>query len=521
MSQAASNLEIRGNLSDHPFAELLVEAAETQLNGSFRLSYETQKIIVYLQNGEVVFAVSNARKHRLFEQLLQAGKINKSHLAEFPNFINDLEFSQSLIEKKILSKQQVDDFFSRQTEDILKTIFEWQTGDWIFSPLARIRENIAVPINARKISMDGARRCPADYIAQRFRSLEENFEAFSSFPPLDLLPQEGFIYSRFENQTLNIQELQALSGLPDAEVLKSLYVLWLGGFIRRKRWNSAFTESQIMAIRSAKLALKKEEAPAEEKPEIKPQVEQNTENIIETPNIQNETEEPVAALSVEDYLNRIESAENHYETFDVEFDAPIWVIKTAYFSLAKSFHPDRYHQEADSALQQRIQQAFTEIAKAYETLKNPETRQVYDFKLRKFIEAGVSAKKETAVRNLSNEERAKEEFEQGFSLLMNENYEQALPYLTRAVQLEPRNARYHAYYGKVLSADEKQRFKADAEFQTAVRMEPDNVTFRLLLAEFYVQYNLLKRAEGELQRLLAIAPNNKEAQILLDTLKKK
>ena len=517
MSSATNNLEIHGNLLDHPFTELLVEAAEIQLSGSFRLAHEAQKIIVYLRKGEVVFAVSNARKHRLFEQLLQTEKITKNHLAEFSNFMNDLEFSQSLIEKGVLSKEEIDNIFSQQIEDILKTIFEWKTGEWIFSPLARIRENIAFVIDTRKILMDAARTHSADYVAQRFRSFEESFEAFSDVPPLNLLPQEGFIYSRFENQTLRIHDLQVLSGLPDTEVLKSLYVLWLGGFIKRKRWNAAFSESQIMAIKSARLTLKKEETPAEEKQEIKPRIEP----ITEAPKIEIEPEKVETVLSVEDYLNRVESAENHYEILDIAFDAPIAEIKSTYFALAKNFHPDKYHQEADSALQQRIQHAFTEIAKAYETLKSAETRQVYDFKLRKYIETGTSAKKEAEVRNLSNDDRAKEEFEQGFSLLMKENFEEALPYLTRAVQLAPRNARYHAYYGKGLSADEKQRFKADAEFQTAVRMEPNNETFRLLLAEFYVQYNLLKRAEGELQRLLAIAPNNKEANILLDTLKKK
>jgi hypothetical protein len=39
-----------------------------------------------------------------------------------------------------------------------------------------------------------------------------------------------------------------------------------------------------------------------------------------------------------------------------------------------------------------------------------------------------------------------------------------------------------------------------------------------MLAEFFVQHNLPKRAEGELNRLLAIFPDNKEARVLLDSL---
>ena len=56
--------------------------------------------------------------------------------------------------------------------------------------------------------------------------------------------------------------------------------------------------------------------------------------------------------------------------------------------------------------------------------------------------------------------------------------------------------------------------------QTALKLDPSNPTFRILLAEFFIQHNLLKRAEGELKRLLAVFPSNREAQDLLASLKK-
>jgi predicted Zn-dependent protease len=57
--------------------------------------------------------------------------------------------------------------------------------------------------------------------------------------------------------------------------------------------------------------------------------------------------------------------------------------------------------------------------------------------------------------------------------------------------------------------------------QTALRLDPDNPTFRLMLAEFFIKHNLVKRAEGELTRLLAKFPSNREAQNLLQSLKAK
>ncbi len=60
---------------------------------------------------------------------------------------------------------------------------------------------------------------------------------------------------------------------------------------------------------------------------------------------------------------------------------------------------------------------------------------------------------------------------------MEENYEDALPFLARAVQLATDNARYHAFYGKALSSDKTQRYKADAEMQTAIRLDAENDIF--------------------------------------------
>ena len=118
-------------------------------------------------------------------------------------------------------------------------------------------------------------------------------------------------------------------------------------------------------------------------------------------------------------------------------------------------------------------------------------------------------------------EQATQNFDRGFSILMDKDPESALPFLARAAHFAPRNARYRSYYGKALAFDDKQRHKAEGEMQAAVKLDPDNPTYRIMLAEFFIQVNLLKRAEGELNRLLAVFPSNREARNLLDSIKAK
>ncbi len=515
-----NNLEINGNLTAHPLAELLIEILQSRLDGSLRLSHHNSKTIVYVRGGEVVFAVSNQRQHRIFELLLAAQAVSRQQLVEIPEFTNDFALVKALRENEILSETETKAVFIRQVEGILRDVISWKDGVWTFSPLARIKDDINYKVDIYSLLVEYARTLSKDAVVRRFKSFKETF-AKKPFVPaqINLLPQEAFLLSRFDNSYLKIEDIKNLSHWTDSETLQKLYALWLAGFLYRENWNTAFKEHQLSAITSAKFELRKHvPAPVPVKPVSpapKPVVEVSKKEALKVP-------APVKAeLTLERYLAQVEAAETHYELLNISHKATPSEIKQAYFGLAKRFHPDLFHKQTDAKTQSRIQHAFSEIAHAYEILREEESRKTYDFRLRKLLQE---------LEKLSPEERSKpkveqktlteasEIFEHGFNLLMEEDYEQALPYILRAVHLAPDAARYHAYYGKLLSVDKNQRFKAEAEIQAAIKLEPENPTFRIMLAEFFIQYNLLKRAEGELNRLLAAFPGHKEARALLDSL---
>jgi len=159
------------------------------------------------------------------------------------------------------------------------------------------------------------------------------------------------------------------------------------------------------------------------------------------------------------------------------------------------------------------------LTHAHETLKTTESREVYDFKIRKELAEREKLKSAGSYDELSLQLRqAAESYERGFSLLMENEPEASLPFFARAVHFAPKNPKYHAYYGKALASDAKHRHKAESEMQAAVRLDGNNPTYRIMLAEFFIQMKLLKRAEGELNRLLSIFPSNREAKVLLDSL---
>lgn len=513
-----NNLDIKGNLHKNPLAELVRETADAGLSGSFRVAHENQKAIVYFSSGRVVFAASNARRHRLFELLLRTGKISQKQLAEIPNFTGDIELGKNLEAKGLASKAEVAALFSEQIGEILKSAFLWTSGEWIFSPLTRLRETIEFDVDLAKLLCEYARNLAVAAIIQRFKDSPGSFGAKPSVSQkTDLLPREAFVLSRFEKTFLQVPEIKTISGLQENETLKILYTLWLGGFLFRQNWAAAFSERRISEILSAKISLKKDDSAAPKKPEAAP--------VQKTPAPSSSERDAKPDLpkgiSPDEYLERTENAANFYEILNVAPDDDVSAIKQSYFALARQFHPDKFHQEKDSEFLKRIRDAFAQTAQAYETLKDADTRKVYDYKLGKNLVGQKPKEKSAASAPADSAEAAKQSFEQGFRLLTEGEYEEALPLLARAVQLAPGVARFHAYYGKALSFDESRRHKAEAELQAAIKLEPQNAVFRLVSAEFYIQFGLFRRAEGELQRLLATSPQHREARALLDSLPKK
>lgn len=512
MTPPQTNLEVKGNLLDHPLAELLAEIFQSDLSGALRASHAEHKTIIYFESGRVIYAASNARQHRLFHHLLRDGEISAPQLAAIPNFANDVELQTALLKRGTFKEIKIKELLARQVTEILAEAFAWHDGSWTFSPLVRLKEGIRVPVQLADPLFEYGRKLPVEKQVRRFKSLHERFERRAELPlHVNLEPHEAFVFSRFDPGSHSIEEIKNLSGLSEAQTLRALYVLWLGGFLARERWNSAFSRDALKAMSSARLELKKSasapKAASGRRPYEKP-----------------EEKAKAPQVTLEDYLKRVEEAESYYHILGIANTAETSVIKNAYLQLAKHFHPDLFYRRVEDALHRRIQSAFTGLAQAYETLRNPESREVYDYKLQREI-ASASKRAKTGSGAKSPTEmiadQAAENFEHGFELLKENEYEDAAPFLARAVHLAGGNARYRAYFGKALSSKKETYRQAEAEFQAALRIEPDNAEYRLMLAELFVRIGLVKRAESELNRILEKSPDHREARSLLDSLHNK
>ncbi|MCA1567778.1 MAG: DnaJ domain-containing protein [Acidobacteria bacterium] len=509
---------MNGHLRERPLAELIREINAAKLSGALRLARERVQAVVYAEAGEIVFARSNLRVHRLAVCLHRWGVLAEDKLsAHVTEYMSDAEASASLVAAGALTKDALSKLHARQTADVLRPFLLWTEGEWSFDPRARLVEDMRCKLEVRQLLLEAARGLPAEYVAARLDADTEIISPVAEHPAqIQLQPLEGFVLSRVESP-LALGELLAISGLPETQARQSIYALALGGLLARAAWPVAFSAVPPSPSRAAEAT-----AAAATTTTGDPRAVVAEKDETETA----KADAPPDPRAEVDVLFALVHDADHYSVLGVERAAESSQIKRAYYALAKRFHPDRFQRDADAALRSRIEAAFVKITQAYETLSDARSRSAYDLKLGTQIGSSESSGRATppagasANPNLSREQRAAESFTQGFAALKQGNLSAAVTLLGEAARLAPQQPRYHAFYGSALARDVRTRHQAEAALQTAIKLDGNDPAYHVMLAELLRALGQMLRAERELERALALDPNHDAARRQLNQLRK-
>ena len=502
---------MNGDISEQPLAEIIREISSKSLSGRLRLERDRVQVVAYFETGRFAYAASNLRTLRLREYLKKGELISDEDLAPFNERVPDVELLKQLSAKNLLTAAVAEQVQTKQVADVLRLALLWTDGTWEFDVKSRLDEQIKLEIDVDTLLLEAARRLPATLIASRFTDGAEVITPLSEQIINDnLLPAEGFLLSRLERPT-PLSELLAISGLGEEETLRLVYSLALTALVQREHWKPALVQQ-----RGAAKPLPAEPAPP---PPAPADPEQSHE---------------IDLTEVETFLNRVKSAQTHYQVLAVNDDVAADELKTVYYRLARRYHPDRFRRQ-EASLLSRIESAFARITQAYETLRNDNLRASYNSKLaaRKKVERiAESAPKAAAPASqaepvadrvaepvMSSAERAEIQFKEGFAALELGQRKVALGLFASAASAVPKEPRYRAFYGQMLAGNENTRRAAETELSAAIKLDPNNAEYRVMLAELYRDLGLKLRAKGEAERAVAADPNNRKARELLQALK--
>jgi len=330
---------MEGQLAENPLAELIREIMSAELSGALRLSRERAKIVSYFKAGQLIFAMSNLRAHRLREVLKRNG-LTDAQLKDIRATASDEETAAALQTAGILTEESLQKIRGNQVSDVMRAALLWTDGRWEFDSRVRIVDDARVRVDVDRLLLECARHLPLPFIKSRFKTATGVFSLGLSSKGINLSQTEEFILSRANIADGAIQ-LGDLTGktLPEEDALRAVYALSLSGLLQRGDWPVALSAKTFIKSKSSK-------GDSEVAPGL--------------------PEKPAKARSkkigdVDSLLARMSTAKDHYEVLDVERAATADEIKEAYHSLARQYHPDRFHQSAP-ALRNRIESAFARIA---------------------------------------------------------------------------------------------------------------------------------------------------------------
>ncbi len=488
-----SDRQTEGQLSERPLAELIREIIDADLSGAIRLSNGPARVVIYFEKGNLLFATSNVRAHRLRE-VCKRNAICAAQVDELSAALSDEDFAAALLENGTITAEILERMRSAQVADVLRLALLWTAGEWSFDRRVRVAGELRATIEINRLLLESARQLPLQFIRSRVGVGSVNYSP-GEVEDAALSPTEANTLARIRDakDDASFADL-ATKNLREQDLVRAVYALCVGGILRADDQQTVLTDAS-----KVRRAAKEVKPPAPAVPTKSPEAE------------------------VELLFTRLSSANSHYDVLAVGTLAELPEIKRAYHELARRFHPDRFHQ---SELRANLESAFARIGRAYETLSDEKLRRDYDKSLAAKDQrkaAAEPAKKETpgaqaGATKQPDASRAETSFKLGNEALERGQHEDAIRFFAEAATLEPRVAKYRAYYGTALMRNPSLRRTAETELQAALKLEPNNASFHLMLADLYQRVGLRKRAEHEALRALSVDPNNKSARELLSSL---
>ena len=214
----------------------------------------------------------------------------------------------------------------------------------------------------------------------------------------------------------------------------------------------------------------------------------------------------LAAFKAEIRERAARSGADYYELLGVAPDAIPSVIQSAFFQLAKRWHPDRLGPDL-ADVRELATKVFSRMSEAHQILGDPARRKEYD-ELRR--EGGGSVEEQEEVQRVV---RAATAFQKAEVLMKRNNTLAALDEARKAVELDPSQADYIALLAWVESTQLNVNLEEIlARVEKAQRMEPNNIRIRWYRGSLLKRLGKNGKAIGDFRFIVESDPRHVDAQ---------
>jgi curved DNA-binding protein CbpA len=464
-------------MNNRKLTAILLDLHKNARSGILRIERRTEKKQLVLLNGMLAFAESNQPEDHLAKVMVKQNLLLASTIKEIAALMKQGKNSEeAILELPNSNTEDVVKGRKFQAVSIMASLWAWTEFDlrlFTGEDLVRSPANLGLPLS--ELLILSARHA----VSTRLISLPQNFSQGIFSATIELADKAADI-------PFNAAEHSILSALKTPMNAQDLLADIHGENVKPEDSLLGLFALGLIAFQAATA--------------------QSVSNL-------EDSDLPIQPL--EEMIARLENM-NLYQILSVSKDASTDEIQTAYHELAKQFHPDRFQSKAFSEdMYSKAQKLFAGINEAYQTLKNPDSRAVYDANRLAKTEGMASGFTAKAAMRLDNEKAAEELFQLGRCFFVKGEYGKASEHFKRCIWLRPDKAPYHHYMGAAQSKNPKSRKEAEQHLLKALEIDSMSTESHLELAKLYIQVGLRRKAEQQLQEILSWNQNHQEAQKLL------
>lgn len=495
-----------GDITSTSVTEPLRAIYFKKLTGTLVVSNHAVVKELLFDKGLFAGALSTDPSEELGEWLVSIGKLSPAELDAAAVLDPSRQLlGQVLVEMQLINEAQIAEYQALQSQEIFCSILNWESGQFEFKEgniFLDESQRLSLPIP--NLIFHAIQRITSPEIIHRGLKGTDRLIRLSSgsearVVEIDLKPEEAFILSRIDSST-SIAEIMQLSPLGLEKTERALYGFLSAGIIEFVTQDRSDSRNSFPPARGTYRST--EPIPAPLSPEV------GTESQLSTQQI-NEVKSDVFLM-----LDAAKT-KNYYEFLNVQPTASADEIKKSYYTLAKKYHPDRYHHSTKGEIKEALETIFSTLSQAYETLKVPATRTSYDAKIFKLDSPSSTPEKQTpsgsSAAGPGQQKLAELNYRQGRGYYEQQDYWNSVQAFRQSVRLEPGNARYRYWLAMALARNPKWRREAEEHFLKAIEIDQFKAEYCAGLGSLYKEVGMVKRAQTQFNRALQLEPDNQTA----------
>jgi hypothetical protein len=156
-------MELQGSVEKFQLSDIFQLLSACRKSGTLGVQKGEDVIMVYFQDGNIIFAHNPYHRLRVGELLVKKGILSSARLQKIMQAQKELKdkkrIGELLILENVITRKQLEDLVKLQVEEVIYDLLKWEKGNFKFyENRFPTQEEITIKISTENLILEGVRR---------------------------------------------------------------------------------------------------------------------------------------------------------------------------------------------------------------------------------------------------------------------------------------------------------------------------------------------------------------------------